>query len=108
MAKFELLDLELKRRRKPWVQTSAARDLESGPVGQDLFGFFYFILRTGKIESQFPGSARDDYFDGGQTAALHSQVELFVSFMGSVALETCHGSGSTSGEPIATQMDLTS
>ena len=35
--------------------------------------------------------------DGGQTTALHSQVELFVSFAYSVALKTCHSLASAGG-----------
>ena len=74
----------------PIMTTGSAR-LELGPIRKDLFGFFYFVLRTGKTEFQFPGPASDQYFDRGQTTALHSQVELLVSFVGSVVLETCHG-----------------
>jgi len=43
------------------------------------------------MEFQFSSSARDVNLDGGQTIALHSQVELFVSLANSVALKTCHG-----------------
>ena len=73
-----------------------------GPVGEDLFGLFDFIVRAGKTEFHFPGPARDNDFDGGETTALHSQVELPVGFVGSVALEACHGSASTGGGRIAT------
>ena len=84
-------------RRRPWrlqqpaITMPGSAGLALGPVGEDLFGFFHLVLRTGKTESQFPCPASDDYFDGGQTTALHSQVELLVSFVRSVVLETCHG-----------------
>jgi hypothetical protein len=49
------------------------------------------------MEFHFSGSARDMDLDGGQTTALHPQVELFVSLAYSVALKTCHGSASAGG-----------
>ena len=61
------------------------------PVGEDLFGLPYLLIRTGEIKFQFPGPARDRNLNGGQPVALHSQMELFVSFVNSVALETIHG-----------------
>lgn len=64
------------------------------PVSQNLFGLLYLRLGTGKIESQFSGPASDFNFDSRQTATLHSQVELFVSFSDPMMLETGHGSGS--------------
>ena len=67
------------------------------PVSEDLFGLFYFLLRAGEVKFQFPGSARDVNLDGGQTTALHSQVELFVSLAYSVALKTCHGGALAGG-----------
>jgi len=42
------------------------------------------------VKSQFSGSARDVDLDGGQTGPLHSQVELFMGFVWSVVLKTCH------------------
>jgi len=61
------------------------------PVSKNLLGLFYLFLRAGEMEFQFSSSARDVNLDGGQTIALHSQVELFVSLANSVALKTCHG-----------------
>jgi hypothetical protein len=73
----------------------------SVPIGEDLLGFLHFILGTGKVELHFPGSASDDHFDRRQTAPLHPQVELFVGFVNSVALETVHGSASAPQLPNA-------
>jgi hypothetical protein len=49
------------------------------------------------VEFHFASSARDVNLDGRQTTALHSQVELFVSFAYSVALKTSHGEALATG-----------
>jgi hypothetical protein len=67
------------------------------PVSKDLLGLFYLFLRAREVEFHFASSARDVNLDGGQTAALHSQVELFVSFVYPVPLKTCHGQASARG-----------
>jgi hypothetical protein len=72
-----------------WRSLTALRVLV--PIGKDLLGLFYLFLRAGEVKFHFPGSARDVNLDGRQTTALHSQVELFVGFVYSVALQTSHG-----------------
>ena len=61
------------------------------PVSEDLFGFLYLLIQTGKVELHFPGSSGDQHLNGRQTAPLHSRVELLVNFLNSVVLETIHG-----------------
>jgi hypothetical protein len=72
-----------------------ARWVQLVPIGEDLFGLFYFVFRAREVKFQFPGSARNVNLDGGQTAPMHSQVELFVSLVYSVVLKTDHDSAST-------------
>src|SRR3974390_1561939 len=80
-----------------------ARRTETGetsiPIGENSLGFLPLVFGAGKAELHFPGSASDDHFDRGQTAPLHPQVELFVGFVNSVALETVHGSASDAHPP---------
>ena len=66
------------------------RDLQLVPVREDLLCPPDLHLRTGKIKSQFTGSAGDLNLDGGQTAPLHSQVKLLISFFDPVALKAAH------------------
>ncbi len=61
------------------------------PVSQDLFRLFDLFLQASEVKFEFSGSACDVNLDGGQSAPLHSQVELFVRFAYSVTLKTCHG-----------------
>jgi hypothetical protein len=61
------------------------------PVGDDLFGLLYLLIQTGKVKFHFPGSSRDQNLNGRQTVPLHSHMELFVSFLNSMMLETIHG-----------------
>jgi hypothetical protein len=61
------------------------------PVGENLLGFLYLLIHTGKVKLHFSGSSGDQNLNGRQTAPLHSQTELFVSFLNSVLLETIHG-----------------
>jgi hypothetical protein len=61
----------------------------SVPVGENLLSFLYLLIQTSKVKLHFPGSS--GYLDGRQTAPLHSQTELFVSFLNPVLLETIHG-----------------
>ena len=61
-----------------------------GPVSQDLFGLLYFLIRTGEVKLHFPGPASDVDLDGRQPTSLHAQMQLFVSFVWTVALKTCH------------------
>jgi len=61
------------------------------PVSQDLFRLFDLFLRAGEVKFEFSSSACDVNLNGGQPTPLHSQVELFVSFVHSVTLKTCHG-----------------
>jgi hypothetical protein len=67
----------------------------SVPVGEDLFGLLYFLFQAGKLKPYLSSSSGDQNLNGRQTAPLHSQMELFVSFVNSVVLETIHGSAST-------------
>jgi hypothetical protein len=61
------------------------------PIGEDLLGFLYLLIQTGKVKFHLPGSAGDENVNGQQTAPLHSQMELFVSLVNSVVLEAIHG-----------------
>ena len=67
---------------------------QSTPLCENLLGFLNLVLRPGEAELHFSGSARDDNFDRGQTAPLHTQVKLFMGFVKPVVLETVHGSAS--------------
>ena len=40
------------------------------PVSEDLFGFLYLLIQTGKVELHFPGSSGDHNLNGRQTAPL--------------------------------------
>ena len=71
------------------------------PVGKNPLGFLYLLFGTREAELHFPGSARDDYFDGRQTTALHAQVKLLMGFVNSMALKTVHGSASIARHPNA-------
>ena len=77
------------------------RPIALTPIGKNPLGFFNLVLGPGEAELHFAGAAGDDDFDRGQTAALHSQVELFMSFMRSMALEAVHGSASAARHPKA-------
>ena len=70
----------------------------STPLCENLLGFFNLFPRPGEAKLHFPGSARDDNFDRGQTASLHTQVKLFMGFVKTVVLETVHGSASVAGQ----------
>ena len=90
----------LKRKRAPSSRlpaTPADYMLRCGwpetlvPVGEDLFGFLYLLIRTGKVKFHFSSSSGDQNLNGRQPAPLHSQMELFMSFANPVVLETIHG-----------------
>lgn len=57
------------------------------PIRENLVRFGYLILRTGEIEFQFSGLARNLNYDGVETIPLHACVELFLGFARSVFLK---------------------
>ena len=73
----------------PW-----SKERQSIPLCENLVGFLNLVFRPGKAKLHFSGSARDDNFDRGQTAPLHTQVKLFMGFVKPVVLKTVHGSAS--------------
>ena len=75
--------------------------MASIPIGENPFGFLNLILGPGKAELHFASPTRDDHFDRGQTASLHSHVELFMGFMNPVALEAVHDTASVARHPKA-------
>ena len=80
---------------------SCSHETASTPIGENLLGFLDLVLGPGEVELHFARPSRDNDFDRGQTAALHSQVELFIGFVYSMALEAIHGSASAARHPKA-------
>ena len=68
-----------------------------GPFSQNLLGLLHLLIRAGEVKLHFAGAACDVDLNGGQTVALHAQMQLLVSFAWTVALEACHGQHSTAG-----------
>jgi hypothetical protein len=75
------------RQRRRSSRGAGGCEWESGPACKDLLGLCNLLRQTGEIEFQFSRPSGDLNLDRIQMLILHSQAELFLSFMDPVLLE---------------------